>query len=56
MFKCRPKNCYNLPRDKHKSKELRAREKNEGVLYEKFAHMMKTVGFAWGPGRRSLLT
>jgi hypothetical protein len=40
-----------LCRDKHKSKELRAREKNEGNLYEKFAHMMKTVGFAWGPGK-----
>ncbi|XP_023326978.1 ectonucleotide pyrophosphatase/phosphodiesterase family member 6 [Eurytemora carolleeae] len=36
-------------RDKHKSKELRAREKVEGELYHRFAHMMKTVGFAWGP-------
>ena len=37
-------------RDKHKSKELRAREKLEVELYDRFAHMMKTVGFAWGPG------
>jgi len=36
-------------RDKHKSKELRAREKMEVGLYNQFAHMMKTVGFAWGP-------
>lgn len=36
-------------RDKHKSKELRAREKVEANLYTNFAHMMKTVGFAWGP-------
>jgi len=36
-------------RDKHKSKELRAREKMESGLYSSFAHMMKTIGFAWGP-------
>jgi len=36
-------------RDKHKSKELRAREKVEANLYTTFAHMMKTIGFAWGP-------
>ncbi len=37
-------------RDKHKSKELRAQEKMKVELYNRFAHMMKTVGFAWGPG------
>merc|ERR1719266_942899 len=36
-------------RDKHKSKELRAREKHEVELYDLFSHMMKTIGFAWGP-------
>merc|ERR1712123_274853 len=41
---------YIVPgRDKHKSKETRAREKKELLLYDQFAHMMKTVGFAWGP-------
>jgi len=41
---------YIIPgRDKHKSKETRAREKLEVKLYDQFAHMMKTVGFAWGP-------
>jgi len=36
-------------RDKHKSKALRAEEKMKMDLYERFAHNMKTVGFAWGP-------
>merc|ERR1719410_2623576 len=36
-------------REKHKSKELRAQEKKETELYDLFSHMMKTVGFAWGP-------
>jgi len=36
-------------REKHKSKELRAREKKEVELYDLFAPMMKTTGFAWGP-------
>jgi len=36
-------------RAKHKTKELRAREKVETELYDTFAHKMKTVGFAWGP-------
>ena len=36
-------------REKHKSKELRQREKKEVGLYDIFAHMMKTIGFAWGP-------
>merc|ERR1719323_1389417 len=36
-------------REKHKSKELRAREKHEVELYDLFSHMMKTIGFAWGP-------
>jgi len=41
---------YIVPgRDKHKSKETRAREKKEVWLYNQFAHMMKTIGFAWGP-------
>jgi len=40
-------------RDKHKSKELRAREKVEGQLYNNFAHVMKTIGFAWGPDFKS---
>jgi len=45
-----PKRPHIVPgREKHKSKELRAREKLEMKLYENFAHMMKTVGFAWGP-------
>merc|ERR1711988_1550507 len=39
-------------RDKHKSKELRAREKHEVELYDLFSHMMKTIGFAWGPDFR----
>merc|ERR1712213_66855 len=36
-------------REKHKSKELRAQEKKETELYDLFSHMMKTIGFAWGP-------
>merc|ERR1711962_1997704 len=41
---------YIIPgRAKHKSKEVRAREKVEVALYDQFAHKMKTVGFAWGP-------
>ena len=36
-------------REKHKSKELRQREKLEVELYDIFSHMMKTIGFAWGP-------
>ena len=36
-------------REKHKSKELRRREKKEVGLYDIFSHMMKTIGFAWGP-------
>jgi predicted AlkP superfamily pyrophosphatase or phosphodiesterase len=45
-----PQPPYIVPgRDKHKSKETRAREKMEVFLYDQFAHMMKTVGFAWGP-------
>jgi len=45
-----PQKPHIVPgRDKHKSKELRAREKNEVKLYNQFAHTMKTVGFAWGP-------
>jgi len=36
-------------RDKHKTKEERAREKKEVELYKEFAHSMKTIGFAWGP-------
>jgi len=41
---------YIVPgRDKHKSKETRAREKKEVALYDQFAHTMKTVGLAWGP-------
>merc|ERR1719340_385423 len=38
-----------LGREKHKSKELRQREKLEVELYDIFSHMMKTIGFAWGP-------
>jgi hypothetical protein len=45
-----PKPPHIVPgRDKHKSKELRAQEKMKVELYDSFAHMMKTVGFAWGP-------
>jgi len=45
-----PEPPYIVPgRDKHKSKETRAREKKEVFLYDQFAHMMKTIGFAWGP-------
>lgn len=45
-----PEPPYIVPgREKHKSKETRAREKMEVFLYDQFAHMMKTVGFAWGP-------
>jgi ectonucleotide pyrophosphatase/phosphodiesterase family protein 5 len=40
-------------RDKHKSKELRAREKVEVALFNDFAHTMKTIGFAWGPDFKS---
>jgi len=36
-------------RAKHKSPELRAREKVELDLHLRFAAMMKTIGFAWGP-------
>jgi len=41
---------YIIPgRDKHKSKETRAREKKEVEMYDFFAHSMKSLGFAWGP-------
>jgi len=49
-----PKEPHIVPgRDKHKSKELRAQEKMKVELYNRFAHMMKTVGFAWGPDFKS---
>jgi len=45
-----PNPPYIVPgRQKHKSKDLRAREKLEVELYDLFSHMMKTIGFAWGP-------
>merc|ERR1711892_818277 len=45
-----PATPYIRPgRDKHKTKEERAREKKEVELYKEFAHSMKTIGFAWGP-------
>jgi len=45
-----PPKPYIIPgRAKHKKKEVREREKIEMELYDKFAHKMKTVGFAWGP-------
>lgn len=45
-----PSPPYIIPgRAKHKTKEIRAREKIELDLYDKFAHKMKTIGFAWGP-------
>merc|ERR1711988_1304637 len=40
-------------REKHKSKELRQREKEEVELFDIFSHMMKTIGFAWGPDFKS---
>jgi len=49
-YEPQPAPPYIVPgRDKHKSKELRAREKKEVALYKDFAHTMKTIGFAWGP-------
>ena len=45
---------YQPGKDKHKTKDQRKREKKERELYSGFAHMMKTVGFAWGPGRDSI--
>lgn len=48
---------YIIPgRAKHKTKEVRAREKIEVDLYDRFAHKMKTVGFAWGPDFKSGFT
>jgi len=45
-----PNPPYIVPgREKHKSKDLRMREKLEVELYDLFSHMMKTIGFAWGP-------
>lgn len=45
-----PNPPYIVPgRQKHKSKDLREREKLEVELYDLFSHMMKTIGFAWGP-------
>merc|ERR1712226_409029 len=45
-----PSPPYIIPgRAKHKKKEVREREKIELDLYDKFAHKMKTIGFAWGP-------
>jgi len=45
-----PATPYIKPgREKHKTKEERAREKKEVELYKEFAHSMKTIGFAWGP-------
>jgi len=53
-YEPRPDPPYIVPgRDKHKTKELRAREKLEVALFSQFAHMMKTVGFAWGPDFKS---
>merc|ERR1711962_1073696 len=45
-----PPKPYIIPgRAKHKKKEVRERERIEMELYDKFAHKMKTIGFAWGP-------
>jgi hypothetical protein len=40
---------YQPGKDKHKKKAQRIREKKERDLYSGFGHMMKTIGFAWGP-------
>jgi len=48
-----PSPPYQPGKDKHKSKAQRKTEKKERELYSGFAHMMKTVGFAWGPDFKS---
>jgi len=40
---------YQPGKDKHKKKAQRDRERKERDLYSGFGHMMKTIGFAWGP-------
>lgn len=40
---------YQPGKDKHKSKQLRKKEKIERDLYTGFGHMMKSIAFAWGP-------
>lgn len=53
-YEPKPDPPYIIPgRAKHKLKEVREREKLEVALFSQFAHMMKTVGFAWGPDFKS---